>query len=88
MKPNDVRRLAEVDSGMPRRLRPGAAGQKTEMKKPSGDDWFVYILRCADGSFYTGITKDVKRRCQQRRGRHSGTDPHAILSSSEAGTFF
>jgi UV DNA damage endonuclease len=35
------------------------------MKKPSSDPWFVYILRCADGSLYTGITKDVKRRCQQ-----------------------
>ena len=33
--------------------------------KPSGEKWFVYILRCADGSLYTGITKDVKRRCQQ-----------------------
>jgi predicted GIY-YIG superfamily endonuclease len=33
--------------------------------KPSGDSWFVYILRCADGSLYTGITKDLKRRCQQ-----------------------
>jgi predicted GIY-YIG superfamily endonuclease len=33
--------------------------------KPSGDKWFVYIVRCADGSLYTGITKDVKRRCQQ-----------------------
>jgi predicted GIY-YIG superfamily endonuclease len=28
-------------------------------------NWFVYIVRCADGSLYTGITKDVKRRCQQ-----------------------
>jgi UV DNA damage endonuclease len=35
------------------------------MKKPSGDPWFVYILRCADGSLYTGVTKDVKRRCRQ-----------------------
>ena len=33
--------------------------------KPSGEKWFVYIVRCADGSLYTGITKDVKRRCQQ-----------------------
>jgi predicted GIY-YIG superfamily endonuclease len=41
------------------------AGQKTEMKDPSGDPWFVYILRCADGSLYTGITKGVKRRSQQ-----------------------
>ena len=29
------------------------------------DTWFVYILRCADGSLYTGITKDVSRRCEQ-----------------------
>jgi predicted GIY-YIG superfamily endonuclease len=35
------------------------------MRKPASDPWFVYILRCADGSLYTGITKDVKRRCQQ-----------------------
>ena len=27
--------------------------------------WFVYILRCRDGTFYTGITKDVVRRCRQ-----------------------
>jgi predicted GIY-YIG superfamily endonuclease len=35
------------------------------MKEASDDSWFVYILRCADGSLYTGITKDVKRRCQR-----------------------
>ncbi|KAA0139411.1 GIY-YIG nuclease family protein [Gimesia chilikensis] len=27
--------------------------------------WFVYILRCVDGSFYTGITTDLNRRCEQ-----------------------
>jgi predicted GIY-YIG superfamily endonuclease len=27
--------------------------------------WFVYILRCADGTLYTGITNDVDRRCRQ-----------------------
>jgi predicted GIY-YIG superfamily endonuclease len=25
-------------------------------------NWFVYILRCADNTFYTGITKDIERR--------------------------
>lgn len=25
----------------------------------------MYIVRCADGSLYTGIAKDVSRRCQQ-----------------------
>lgn len=24
--------------------------------------WFVYILECNDGSFYTGISNDVERR--------------------------
>ncbi|MBS0210325.1 MAG: GIY-YIG nuclease family protein [Planctomycetes bacterium] len=27
--------------------------------------WFVYLLRCADRSLYTGITTDVERRCAQ-----------------------
>ena len=27
--------------------------------------WVVYILRCADGSLYTGITNDIARRCKQ-----------------------
>ena len=31
----------------------------------SADKWFVYILRCADNSLYTGITKDVDRRLKQ-----------------------
>ena len=25
-------------------------------------NWFVYMLRCADNSLYTGYTNDVKRR--------------------------
>ena len=29
------------------------------------NDWFVYIVRCADDSLYTGITKDVNRRIQE-----------------------
>jgi predicted GIY-YIG superfamily endonuclease len=27
--------------------------------------WTVYILRCKDGTLYTGITKDIKRRVKQ-----------------------
>jgi len=30
---------------------------------------FVYILRCADGSLYTGIAKDLDRRLEQH---HAG----------------
>ncbi len=24
--------------------------------------WFVYILKCSDGSYYTGITNDLEKR--------------------------
>lgn len=31
--------------------------------------WFVYILRCRDGTLYTGTTSDPKRRlCQHNAG--------------------
>lgn len=29
--------------------------------------WMVYILRCKDGSLYTGITKDFERRLDQHQ---------------------
>jgi UV DNA damage endonuclease len=35
------------------------------MNEVDAETWFVYILRCVDGSLYTGITKDVSRRCEQ-----------------------
>ena len=34
-------------------------------RKPAKEKWFVYLLQCADASLYTGIAKDVSRRCQQ-----------------------
>ena len=30
--------------------------------------WFVYILKCTDGTFYTGITTDVNRRIREHNG--------------------
>ncbi|MBI4370482.1 MAG: GIY-YIG nuclease family protein [Elusimicrobia bacterium] len=35
------------------------------MKSGRKRDWNVYILRCADGSLYTGIAKDVGARLKQ-----------------------
>jgi putative endonuclease len=35
------------------------------MKKTGRNDWTVYILHCGDGSFYTGIAKDVRARVKQ-----------------------
>jgi len=35
------------------------------MPKRTPTLWFVYLLRCSDGTLYTGITKDISRRCEQ-----------------------
>ena len=32
-----------------------------------GNSWKLYILRCGDGSLYTGITTDVERRLEEHR---------------------
>ena len=31
--------------------------------------WYVYMLECADGTLYTGVTTDVERRL----GEHNGS---------------
>ncbi|HUF82675.1 MAG TPA: GIY-YIG nuclease family protein, partial [Burkholderiales bacterium] len=48
--------------GMPR-LRCRAA--PTLKKRKARPAWTVYIVRCADGSLYTGITRDVARRIEE-----------------------
>jgi putative endonuclease len=32
-------------------------------------DWYLYMVRCRDGSLYTGISTDVDRRFQQHLGK-------------------
>lgn len=34
--------------------------------------YFVYILRCADGSLYTGSTNDLQKRVQMHNSSKSG----------------
>ncbi len=36
-----------------------------QMKREGQKEWTVYILRCGDGSLYTGIAKDVQARVKQ-----------------------
>lgn len=31
----------------------------------SAECWYVYMLRCADGSLYTGVTTDIQRRLEE-----------------------
>lgn len=35
------------------------------MARRSTSAWFVYIVRCADGTLYTGVTTDLSRRTRQ-----------------------
>ena len=35
------------------------------MPRVARERWWVYVLRCTDGSLYTGVTTDVSRRIRQ-----------------------
>ncbi len=35
------------------------------MNKKTSKQWILYILKCHDGSLYTGITNDLARRLKQ-----------------------
>lgn len=34
--------------------------------------WYVYILKCADGIFYTGTTTDISRRLKEHNHKKGG----------------
>ena len=53
--------------------------------------WYLYILRCGDGTLYTGITTDVERRLEaHRQGRGAkytrGRGPLELAYQEECGT--
>lgn len=53
--------------------------------------WYLYILRCGDGSLYTGITTDVPRRLEvHRQGKGAkytrGRSPLTLCYQEECGT--
>lgn len=35
-------------------------------------EWYVYMLQCADGTLYTGVTTDLERRIRQHNGDIKG----------------
>lgn len=54
-------------------------------------DWFVYIVRCADRSLYTGVAIDVRERvATHNRGRGArytrGRGPVRLVYTERAGT--
>ncbi len=53
-------------------------------------DWIVYILRCADGTLYTGITNDLVRRMSEHEsGRGAkytkGRGPFQLVYNESCG---
>ena len=53
--------------------------------------WYLYILRCGDGSLYSGITTDVQRRlAEHRSGKGAkytrGRGPLTLVYQEECGT--
>jgi putative endonuclease len=45
-------------------------------------DYWVYIVECADGTFYTGIATDVQRRLLEHNGTHKGARPKGARYTS------
>jgi len=35
-------------------------------------EWFLYVVRCSDNSFYTGITTDITRRLNEHNTTSKG----------------
>lgn len=53
--------------------------------------WYVYILRCGDGSLYTGISPDVEARLEAHRAgkgaRYTrGRGPFELVYQESVGT--
>ena len=40
----------------------------TELTAETTKPWFIYILRCADNSLYTGVALDVNKRLDEHNG--------------------
>lgn len=52
-----------------RRMLRGMKARKepAEYSASGGAAWHLYILRCGDGSLYTGVTTDIERRLRMHR---------------------
>ena len=53
--------------------------------------WYLYLLRCGDGSLYTGITTNVQARLEHHRSGKGakytrGRGPLEVVYSEECGS--
>ena len=47
------------------------SNMQENISSPLNSTWFVYLLRCADNTLYTGITTDLNRRLDEHNGKTS-----------------
>jgi putative endonuclease len=62
-----TKRKAPKKTGRSKRLKRLRCVVETAVKPevaPSPDPWHLYIVRCSDGTLYTGIAKDVSKRIE------------------------
>src|SRR5688572_22242635 len=75
------------------RLRPSRKerGTASAQRERRGASWSVYVLRCRDGSLYTGVTTDLERRLRMhhagRAARYTrGRGPFVVVHVEEVGS--
>ena len=67
-----------------------AKKEKKARKKKADEPWSLYILKCSNGTLYTGITNDLERRFKMHQGgkasRYTRTRrPVELLYQEECG---
>ncbi len=79
--------MKPVYKRMVRKMNEGA-GSEPSPGQGEGVSWSLYILACADGSFYTGVTTDPERRLAEhnagRASRYTRTRRPVVMVYREA----
>ena len=52
------------------RIKGAGAGAQNE--EPENDIWHVYMVRCSDGTLYTGITNNLEKRIEAHNSEKDG----------------
>ncbi len=78
---------AALPAALPDAL-PDALPEEPAKAPAAGRPWFLYLIECADGSIYTGITTDVAARyaahAEGKGARYTRAHPPARLLGWEA----
>ncbi len=53
-------------------VRPSRTVDSIVSERSESNQWLVYIVRCSNGSLYTGVTRDINRRLQEHNSKHGG----------------